>query len=114
MKVVSIQYNLQYLFFFYRELLKDDPAFLIPGIEDKLTTHEVLTSEFVEGLPLDKCFELDQESKNKVPYIMCISIGTPNIINFPFAPNVKLIIFRCPKVWAYYSLIIMCSKYWDT
>lgn len=65
MKVVSIQYNLQYLFF-YRELLKDDPAFLIPGIEDELTTHEVLTSEFVEGLPLDKCFELDQESKNKV------------------------------------------------
>ena len=54
--------------FYYRELLKDDPAFLVPGIEDELTTHEVLTSEFVEGLPLDKCFELDQESKNKVIY----------------------------------------------
>ena len=39
---------------------------------------------------------------------MCLSIGTLKIINFPFVPNGKLIIFRCPKIWAYYSLIIMC------
>ena len=31
-----------------------------------------------------------------------------NIINFPFVPNGKFIIFRCPKIWVYYSLIIMC------
>ena len=30
------------------------------------------------------------------------------MINFPFVPNRKLIIFRCPKIWAYYSLIVMC------
>ena len=39
--------------------------------------------------------------------LMCLSIGTPKIINFPFVPNGKLIIFRCPKIWAHYSLIIM-------
>ena len=39
--------------------------------------------------------------------VMCLSIGTPKTINFPFVPNVKLIIFRCPKGWAYYSLIII-------
>ena len=39
---------------------------------------------------------------------MCLSFKTPNLINFPFVPNGKLIIFRCPKVWAHYSLIIMC------
>ena len=39
---------------------------------------------------------------------MCLSIGTPNIINFPFVPNGKFIIFRCPKILAHYSLIIMC------
>ena len=39
---------------------------------------------------------------------MCLSIGTPKIINFPFVPNGKFIIFRCPKIWANYSLIIMC------
>ena len=29
--------------------------------------------------------------------VMCLSIGTPKIINFPFVPNGRLIIFRCPK-----------------
>ena len=32
------------------------------------------------------------------------------MINFPFVPNGKFIIFRCPKIWANYSLIIMCSN----
>ena len=30
------------------------------------------------------------------------------MINFPFVPNGKLNIFRCPKFWAHYSLIVMC------
>ena len=30
--------------------------------------------------------------------LMCSSIGTPKIINFPFVPNGKFIIFRCPKI----------------
>ena len=30
--------------------------------------------------------------------LMCLSIGTPKIINFPFVPNGKFIIFRCPKI----------------
>ena len=40
---------------------------------------------------------------------MCLSIGTLKTINFPFVANVKFIIFRCPKIWAHYSLIIMCQ-----
>ena len=40
--------------------------------------------------------------------VMCLSLGTPKKINFPFVPNGKLIIFRCPKVWAHQNLIIMC------
>ena len=39
---------------------------------------------------------------------MCLSIGTPKTINFPFVPNGKLIVFRCPEMWAHYSLIIIC------
>ena len=30
--------------------------------------------------------------------LMCLSIGTPKIINFPFVPNGKFIIFRCPEI----------------
>ena len=32
------------------------------------------------------------------------------MINFPFVLNGKFIIFRCPKILANYSLIIMCSN----
>ena len=42
--------------------------------------------------------------------LMCLSTGTPKKINFPFVPNGKFIIFRCPKIWTNYSLIIMCSS----
>ena len=34
-------------------------------------------------------------------------LGHLKIINFPFAPNGKFIIFRCPKIWAHYSPVIM-------
>ena len=40
--------------------------------------------------------------------VMGLSTGTPKIINFPFVPNGKLIIFRCTKIWAHYHLIIVC------
>ena len=45
-----------------------------------------------------------EKKKKEIKYIekmltvMCLSIGTPKIINFPFVPNGKLIIFRCPKI----------------
>lgn len=46
--------------------MKDDSDYLVPEVIDELTTHDVLTTEYVEGLPLDKCFEMEQEAKNKV------------------------------------------------
>ena len=30
--------------------------------------------------------------------VMCLSIGTPKIIDFLFVPNGKLMIFWCPKI----------------
>ena len=42
--------------------------------------------------------------------VMCLSIWTPKAINFPFVANIKLTIFRCHKIWAHYSLIIMGSN----
>ena len=41
--------------------------------------------------------------------LLCAQVlGHLEIINFPFVPNEKLIIFMCSKIWAHYSLIIMC------
>ena len=40
--------------------------------------------------------------------VKCLSIVTPKSNTFPFVPNGKFIIFRCPKIWAHYNLTIMC------
>ena len=45
---------------------------------------------------------------------MCLSVGTPKINKFSIIPNVKLIIFRCPKIWAHYNINYNVLKYWDT
>ena len=42
--------------------------------------------------------------------VKCLSIGTPKNNKFSFVLNVKLTIFRCPKIWDHYSLIIICSN----
>ena len=31
-------------------------------------------------------------------------------MKFPFDLDLKLIISRCPKIWVYYSLIIICTN----
>ena len=36
--------------------------------------------------------------ETKMNTVLCLSIGTPKIINFPFVPNGKLDIYRCPKI----------------
>ena len=30
--------------------------------------------------------------------LKCLNIGTPKINNFPFVPNGKLMVFRCPRI----------------
>ena len=34
---------------------------------------------------------------------MCLSIGTPKAINFPFVSNEKLMFFRCPNIQVHYN-----------
>ncbi|XP_041035026.1 atypical kinase COQ8B, mitochondrial [Carcharodon carcharias] len=50
----------------FRELLKDDPFFYVPEVIDELTTKRILTAELVTGVPLDKCEDLDQNTRNKI------------------------------------------------
>ena len=38
-----------------------------------------------------------------VDTLMCLSIGTPKAINFPFVSNEKLMFFRCPNIQAHYN-----------
>ena len=54
--------------YFHREQLKDDPVFIVPEVIDDLSAGQVLTTEFIEGIPLDKCVDLDQETRDMVSY----------------------------------------------
>ena len=58
--------------------MKDDPDFYIPENINDLTTSQVLTTEYVEGLPLDMTFELDQDTRNWVSIFLFMSIAYQN------------------------------------
>lgn len=49
-----------------RELLKDDPVFYVPEVIWDFTSKQVLSSELVSGVPLDKVSELSQTKRNWV------------------------------------------------
>lgn len=61
-------YELEFGFFtlVFRKLLKDDPVFYVPEVIQELSSKEVLTSELVAGVTLDKLENVDQETRNMV------------------------------------------------
>ncbi|KAL7831599.1 hypothetical protein AOLI_G00291470 [Acnodon oligacanthus] len=52
----------------FRALLEGDPMFKVPKVIDELTTTRVITMELVNGVPLDSCVDLDQETRNKISF----------------------------------------------
>ncbi len=46
--------------------MKDDPFFYVPEVIDEFTTGQVLTTELVNGVPLDQVEDLDQDIRNEV------------------------------------------------
>lgn len=52
-----------------RSLLEGDAFFQVPEIIDELSTRRVLAMELVQGVPLDRCVDLDQETRNQVYFI---------------------------------------------
>ena len=45
------------------------------------------------------------------PTLKCLSIGTPNSINFPFVSNGKLMVFRCPNIQACCNEAVLCLTF---
>ncbi|XP_026860530.2 atypical kinase COQ8B, mitochondrial isoform X2 [Electrophorus electricus] len=54
----------------FRTLLEGDPVFRVPEAIDEFSTSRVITMELVNGVPLDSCVDLDQDTRNKI----CFSI----------------------------------------
>ena len=43
--------------------------------------------------------------------LKCLSIGTPNLINFSFVSNGKLMVSRCPNIQAQYNEAVLCLNF---
>nr|XP_057935207.1 atypical kinase COQ8B, mitochondrial [Doryrhamphus excisus] len=50
----------------FRSLLEGDDFFQVPEVVDELSGRRVLAMELVQGVPLDCCVDLDQETRNKI------------------------------------------------
>ncbi|MEQ2214789.1 Atypical kinase coq8b, mitochondrial, partial [Xenoophorus captivus] len=50
----------------FRSLLQGDPSFQVPEVIDELSARRVLSMELVQGVPLDRCIDLDQETRNQI------------------------------------------------
>lgn len=50
----------------FRSLLEGDDYFQVPEVIDELSGRRVLAMELVQGVPLDQCVGLDQETRNQV------------------------------------------------
>ena len=59
------------LFVFNRDLLKPYPEYYVPEVIDELSTQQVFTSEYIEGIPLDQCVDFDQKTRNKASVFCC-------------------------------------------
>ncbi|KAK7066850.1 ABC1 [Halocaridina rubra] len=50
----------------YRELVKPYPEYYVPEVISNLSTKQIFTSELIEGIAVDKCVDLDQDTRNYV------------------------------------------------
>lgn len=87
----------------FKELLKDDPFIIVPTVVDELSSRGVITSEFIEGIPVDQCFDMDQETRNKISravlelclkelFIWNFMQTDPNWSNFMYNPETEKLI----------------------
>lgn len=52
----------------FRNLLEGDPVFVVPEVFDELSGRRVITMELVNGVPLDCCVDLNQETRNEISF----------------------------------------------
>lgn len=50
----------------FRNLLEGDPVFVVPEVFDELSGRRVITMELVNGVPLDRCVDLNQDTRNEI------------------------------------------------
>ena len=86
-----------------RRLLTAYPQYYVPKVIDDLSGTQVFTSEFITGLTIDQCVDLDQETRNEIVMNFLILLFTelfqfrymqtdPNWANFLYNTQTRQVI----------------------
>jgi predicted unusual protein kinase regulating ubiquinone biosynthesis (AarF/ABC1/UbiB family) len=89
----------------YRELVQDEPRFVVPRVHDDMTTKRVLAMDYVEGVPLESlgADDVDQELKDSVGSLLEHLLfrelfefrtmqSDPNFANYLYQPETDRIV----------------------
>ncbi|XP_031340786.1 atypical kinase COQ8B, mitochondrial [Photinus pyralis] len=86
----------------FKTILEPYPNFHVPKVIDKLCASQVFTTEYVDGIPVDQCVELDMEHRkfiaNNMLHLTLLELMVfrymqtdPNWANFLYNPDTKKI-----------------------
>lgn len=84
----------------FRQLLEPYPEYYVPQVIDDLCGNQIFTSELLDGVPVDQCFNMDEEHKKFIGFeilkLCLLEIlefrymqTDPNWANFLYNPNKK-------------------------
>lgn len=87
-----------------RRLLMPYPDYYVPKVIDELSGKQVFTAEFISGLTIDQCVDLDQTTRNEIVMNFLILLFTelfgfrymqtdPNWANFLYNPQTRQVTF---------------------
>ena len=82
-----------YIFMVNRHLLEGDPIFSVPRVVPELSTKEVLTTELVDGVSLEKMENVSQEKRNEVQFCKSMPFVLWHVseIHVLFIPNCMIV-----------------------
>ncbi|XP_075990780.1 ubiquinone biosynthesis protein COQ8, mitochondrial isoform X2 [Anticarsia gemmatalis] len=87
----------------FKTMLQPFPEYFVPDVVDELCAQEVITTELIDGVPLDKFFDAPYEIKSDIAHkimqlclremfvLRCMQTD-PNWANFFYNPNTKQVI----------------------
>ncbi|KAJ2954010.1 hypothetical protein O0L34_g2223 [Tuta absoluta] len=87
----------------FKQLLKPYPEYYVPDVVDELCASEVITTELIDGTPLDKLFDAPYETRHDIAYkimrlclremfvLRCMQTD-PNWANFFYNTNTEQVI----------------------
>ncbi|KAJ8870711.1 hypothetical protein PR048_029736 [Dryococelus australis] len=84
----------------FKKLLEKYPEYVVPDAIEALSTQQVFTSELIDGLPVDKCVDMDKETRHHIARLimqLCLKElfeflymqTDPNWSNFFYNPDTR-------------------------